>query len=86
VVQDERERRLPPVRYVELFDPETGGQLLVNTSGRAFQERFRQLGDERRAALLGQLRRMRLDAIEVSTGESFVEPLRRFFHRRERRR
>jgi uncharacterized protein (DUF58 family) len=86
VVQDERERRLPPVRYVELFDPETGEQLLVNTSGRAFQERFRQLGDERRAALLGQLRRMRLDAIEVSTGESFVEPLRRFFHRRERRR
>lgn len=86
LVRDEREFRLPAVRYVELFDPETGGQLLVDTSGRAFRERFADLAAARRDALLSELRRLRLDAIEVTTGESFVEPLRRFFHRRERRR
>jgi uncharacterized protein (DUF58 family) len=86
IVRDERERRLPPVRYVEVLDPETGAQMLVDTSSRAFRERFARLADERHAALITELRRMRLDAIEVATGESFVEPLRRFFHRRGRRR
>jgi uncharacterized protein (DUF58 family) len=86
IVRDERERRLPPVRYVEVLDPETGAQMLVDASSRAFRERFARLADERHAALITELRRMRLDAIEVATGESFVEPLRRFFHRRGRRR
>ncbi|NLG44551.1 MAG: DUF58 domain-containing protein [Phycisphaerae bacterium] len=86
IVRDERERRLPPVRYVEVLDPETGAQMLVDTGSRAFRERFARLADERHAALITELRRMRLDAIEVATGESFVEPLRRFFHRRGRRR
>jgi uncharacterized protein (DUF58 family) len=86
VVRDERERVLPPVRFMEVLDPETGGQMLVDTSSRAFRRRFGRLAEERHAALITELRRMRLDAIEVATGESFVEPLRRFFHRRGRRR
>ena len=86
LVSDERESRLPPVRYVELHDPETGEQLLVDTTSRAFRERFGQQANSRREILLRDLRRLRLDAIEVATGDSFVEPLRRFFHRREQRR
>jgi len=86
LVRDEREACLPPVRYVELFDPETGEQLLLDTSSRAFRERFARHVDARREALLADLRRLRLDAIQVATGASFVDPLRRFFHRRERRR
>jgi uncharacterized protein (DUF58 family) len=86
LVQDERESRLPPVRYIELFDPETGEQILVDTSSRAFRERFADRARLRREALLTDLRRLRLDAIQVATGDSFIEPLRRFFHGRERRR
>ena len=86
LVQDERESRLPPMRYIELFDPETHEQLLVDTSSRAFRERFGRRADERRENLLTELRRLRLDAIQVATGESFVRPLTSFFRRRERRR
>jgi uncharacterized protein (DUF58 family) len=86
IVRDERERKLPPVRFMEVLDPETGTQMLVDTSSRAFRERFGRVAEARHAALITELRRMRLDAIEVATGESFVEPLRRFFHRRGRRR
>ncbi len=86
LVRDERESRLPPVRYVELFDPETNEQLLVDTSSRAFRARFGQQADGRREVLLAELLRLRLDAIEVTTGESFVDPLRRFFRRRGQRR
>lgn len=86
LVRDERESRLPPVRYIEFFDPETREQLLVDTSSRAFRARFERQAGARREMLLAELRRLRLDAIEVATGESFVEPLTRFFRRRERRR
>lgn len=86
VVSDERERRLPAVRFIELYDPETGEQTLVDTSSRAFRARFERTTDGRHTALLGELRRLRIDAIDVRTGESFVEPLTKFFHKRERRR
>ncbi|MFH1745509.1 MAG: DUF58 domain-containing protein [Planctomycetota bacterium] len=86
MVRDERESNMPPVRYIELFDPETNEQLLVDTSSCAFRARYGMRTAQRRERLLSELRRLRLDAIEVATGESFVDPLRRFFRRRERRR
>ena len=82
LVRDERESRLPPVRYVELFDAEAGAQLLVDTSSRAFRERFGRLSDQRQAALLGGFRRLGLDMITVETGASFVPALVKFFRRR----
>lgn len=86
VVGDRRESRLPPVRYVEVLDSETGEQLLVDTSSRAFRERFGRLADQRRERLRTRFRKLGIDAIEVETGKSFVEPLTRFFRKRGRRR
>lgn len=86
VVRDEREHELPPVRYVELLDPETGEQLLVDTSSRAVRARFAELARQRAERLRSEFRKVRLDAVEVRTGTPFVEPLTTFFRRRERRR
>ena len=86
LIRDERESQLPPVRYVELLDPETGEQLLVDTTSRAFRQRFGQLVAGRHERLLTDFRRLGIDLVDVQTGESFVEPLRRFFHQRGRRR
>ena len=86
LVEDQRESRLPAVRYVELYDAETGQQLLVDTSARRFRERFARLAAERRERLLAEFRKLGIDAVRVQTGASFVEPLRRFFRQRGRRR
>jgi len=86
IVWDERERQFPPLRYVELWDPETGQQAVVDTSSQSWRARFEEVAQQRRQMLLSELRRLRLDAIEVATGQPFVEPLRRFFRSRERRR
>jgi uncharacterized protein (DUF58 family) len=86
VVRDEREALLPSVGYVEVLDPETGGQLLVDTRGRGFRRRFQELAERRRQDLHAEFRRLRIDAIEVQTGQPFVVPLTTFFRRRERRR
>ncbi len=86
LVRDQRESEMPPVRYVELLDAETGEQLLVDTSSRRFRDRFGKLAGERRAALISDFHKMRIDAIDVATGDSFVEPLTKFFRKREARR
>ena len=39
-VGDLREDEVPPIGFVEFEDPETGARTMVNTSARAFQERF----------------------------------------------
>jgi uncharacterized protein (DUF58 family) len=86
LTHDERESQLPSVRYLELFDPETAEQLLVDTTSRALRARFGHLAAERRQQLLNDFRKLGIDVVDVETGQSFVEPLRRFFRQRERRR
>jgi len=85
-VRDPRESALPAVRYIELLDTESGEQLLVDTSARAFRRHFERLVHERRQALESDFRRLGIDMIDVATGEPFVRPLTRFFRSRERRR
>jgi uncharacterized protein (DUF58 family) len=86
LVRDEREAVLPPVRYVELFDPETNEQLVVDTTSRRFRNRFAELQTARWDGLLNDFRRSGIDMIDVQTGKSFVEPLARFFKQRGKRR
>lgn len=85
-VRDEREQRLPGARFVELFDAEQGRQILVDLSRRSTRRLFESQAERRREALRDALRRIGVDVIEVQTGQSFIEPLRRFFHQRGVRR
>jgi uncharacterized protein (DUF58 family) len=85
VVTDPREMELPDVGLIELFDGETGETVLVDSSSRSVRDSYavlmRRLVDQRDEAL----RSMAIDSIHVRTGESFVEPLTRFFRVREKR-
>ncbi len=86
LVSDQHERELPPVGFIELLDPESDEQLVVDTRSRSVRRRLREVAAARHEALLKSFRKLRIDAIEVSTGKSFVDPLRTFFRRREKRR
>ncbi|RIK65470.1 MAG: DUF58 domain-containing protein [Planctomycetota bacterium] len=84
-ITDPREVELPKVRYIDLVDAETGERFTLDTSSAAFRRMYqaRALGraDQRRKAF----RRIKADAIELVTGQSFIDPLTRFFHAREAR-
>jgi uncharacterized protein (DUF58 family) len=85
-VGDRRERTMPAVGLVDLVDNETGRRFTVDTTSprwRAEYERLRRVTAEVRAR---RFRRLKLDCVDVATGESFVEPLVRLFRRREVRR
>jgi len=72
-IVDPRERSLPNVRFVELYDAESGQTVVVDTSSMVFRARYADRAaegfDERRR----MFQSMDVDSIEVTTGESFVE-------------
>jgi len=84
-VGDRREREMPRLGLVELVDNETGRRIVVDTSSRRWRRRYRQIAEQAIEHRRRELRRFKLDCIEVDTGESFVGPLTRFFRQREAR-
>lgn len=86
VVEDIRERELPDIGLIELKDNETGRRVLVDTSSRRVRERYEAQAAQAAEARDRLFRRMDVEAIRVRTGESFIDPLTRFFRAREARR
>jgi uncharacterized protein (DUF58 family) len=84
-VEDPAESELPDVGLATLRDPETGARVAVDTSHPKVRAAYATAMAERRAAKRQLLRRLAIDEIPVSTHESFIEPLMRFFRARERR-
>ncbi|MEM9658669.1 MAG: DUF58 domain-containing protein [Planctomycetota bacterium] len=86
VITDRRELEMPNVGLVRLRDAETGRMVALDTFSRANRRAYEALARRRVEARDALFRRLNLDAIHISTGEDFIEPLQRFFHRRENRR
>jgi uncharacterized protein (DUF58 family) len=83
-VFDPRERELSNAGFIEMRDPETGKAILVDSSSKAFRQKFSQEGEQRRVALKTLFRSIGMDLIEISTETGYVEPLVRFFKEREK--
>lgn len=80
---DPAELELPDAGLLALVDPETGALQVVDSSDAGVRRRLR-------AGALGEaapvFRRTRVDALPLSTAESYERPLAAFFKAREKRR
>lgn len=85
-VYDPREVHFPPLGRMRLRDPETGGEMVVDTSSPAWRREFSRQVNERRVTREQLCSESGVDLISVSTAEDLVIPLRRFFALRRRRR
>ena len=85
-IRDPREAAMPNLRFIELLDNETGEHVLVDTSSAEFRASYRQHADRKSEDLQALFRRLDSEAIELTTGQSFVEPLTKFFRKRKARR
>jgi uncharacterized protein (DUF58 family) len=83
-LSDPRERELPDVGLVTLWDPETGSARCVDTGDRRLREHFRKRGEEFDQRLERTLREQGADLLRLETGRPYAEPLLAFFRRRER--
>ena len=84
-VTDPRERVLPDVGLVTLWDPESGNWRVVNTGDAGVRERFRGRGAAFDARLERMLNESGADLLRLETGASYAEPLLAFFRLRESR-
>jgi uncharacterized protein (DUF58 family) len=83
-LRDPRDNNFPNVGLIELEDAETGGTVLVDSSSKAFRERYKKEMEMRQGAVSQTFRSNGIDEIPVSTETDYVEPLVRFFKMRER--
>lgn len=83
VVADLRESQLPNVGLLCVTEPESGRTITIDTSSRRQRESFRIAQQAAAENLTRLFRSLSLDPIWLSTGQDFVDPLHRYFHRRE---
>ncbi len=86
LISDPREFELPDVGLVDLRDAETGRTRVIDTGSLTVRQEFARLARERVQSLERDLRSAGIDLVRVDAAGSCVDPLVRFFHKRERRR
>jgi uncharacterized protein (DUF58 family) len=82
-VRDPRELELPAIGDVWMVDPETGRQIVVNTSRRKVRERFKAAAAEERADVAAALRRAGADHLVLSTAGDWLRDLAAHLRRAE---
>ena len=84
-ITDPREVELPDVGLIKLVDAETGKAVLVDTSDSRLRKRYSAYAAETAERRARVFKRCKIDSIDVTTGEPFIEPMNRFFKARRAR-
>jgi len=87
IIEDPAEENMPAVgAYINLEDPETGKRIFIHPNRRGFSLQFSQAQTRRRQDLEAFFKKTGVDHFRIRNGESYTEPLVRFFEDRSRRR
>jgi len=81
---DPRELELPDIGLVELEDAETGETILIDSSDARVRAYYAEHAEQMRQHRRRLFRANSIDAIEINTAGSYIEPLIGFFRSRER--
>jgi len=76
-VRDPREGALPAVGRLALIDPETGERIEIDSNNRRLRERFAAAERRDRDHIAGELRRLRVDHVVLSTDRDWLFDLGR---------
>jgi uncharacterized protein (DUF58 family) len=80
---DPIEEQIPAMGLVDFIDPESGEILTVDTSSPVFKRHYNTEVLSYQQQVSAELRKSRVDLIEVRNGEDFVQPLANYFKRRK---
>ncbi len=82
VIHDHFEDELPNIGLVPFRDAETKREILIDTSSEKVRNAYQKRRLKNKAELEESLLKMKVDAVNVITNESYVRPLMNFFKRR----
>lgn len=75
LVRDKRERNLPDIGLIELEDPETGEEIVFDTSDKRLVEEFKTKIEARDREFEKMCKNLGIDMIKLTAGESIIEPV-----------
>lgn len=84
-ITDPRETDFPEIGIVEFEDNETGEKILFDTSSKSSRVEFRRNALERIKQNAQMFKANKIDVIEIATDKSYLEPLQKFFMKRQHR-
>lgn len=84
-IYDAREKELPNIGLINLFDAETGSYKIIDTSSQLVLKKFSDWYKAKEEELKQIFRRCGVDYINIRTDESYIQPLMNFFRLREKR-
>ena len=84
-LSDIRESELPDIGYTMLEDIESGEQLMVNTSDESFRNAFTKNSLESHEKIKNDIKKLKVEMVNVSEQIPFDTALREFFNQRMRR-
>ncbi len=85
-IYDKLEEEIPDAGLIHFRDAETGGQIWVDSSSRAVRENYRLWWIRHNRTLTELFRRCGVDTTNITTSESYVQPLMKLFKMRGGRR
>lgn len=75
LVRDKRESDLPDIGLIELEDPETGEEIVFDTSDKRLVEEFKTKIEARDREFEKMCKNLGIDMIKLTAGESIIEPV-----------
>ena len=84
-ITDDREKELPDLGMVKIYDPETQQTLWVDTSSKEVRNNFADAYNQHSNYVSEVFRKYGIDNVEISTGQDYVKQLMRLFKQRERK-
>ena len=79
------EDELPNMGIIPFKDAESGKDILIDTSSKKVRSEYKKRRFILKKELSEKLRKMKIDSVEVSTNQSYVQPLMNFLMRRVNR-
>jgi len=84
-IVDDAELTLPDAGLLHLRDPETGREMVINSSSPRLRSRYAKVTAALQAGLKETLRHLQVELIVIRSGDSYIDALRNFFETRARR-
>ncbi len=84
-ILDPKEYDIPKLGLINFQDAETDKEIFTNTSDRQFQENFHKLAQEKLKSVNNELKKMKIDLVDIETDKPYIENLIKFFKKRARR-
>lgn len=81
-LNDEAEKELPKIGFIQMLDSETGKRRWVNTFSSSARERYRKGYDQREEQLFTDFRKAKIDYTSISTDAHYLNALMLLFKKR----